>query len=66
MREIRPSGLEGGGAEIRSPYPYPVTDQQVRPSKSSPRLCATAEKMFCLLIRFLRGSRLPQYNENQY
>jgi hypothetical protein len=23
MREIRPSGLEGGGAVIRSPYPYP-------------------------------------------
>ena len=22
MREIRPSGLEGGGAVIRSPYPY--------------------------------------------
>jgi hypothetical protein len=23
MREIRPSGLEGGGADNRSPYPYP-------------------------------------------
>ena len=23
MREIRLSGLEGGGAVIRSPYPYP-------------------------------------------
>ncbi len=23
MRENRPSGLEGGGADIRSPYPYP-------------------------------------------
>ena len=23
MREIRPSGLEGGGADHRSPYPYP-------------------------------------------
>jgi hypothetical protein len=22
MREIRPSGLEGGGADTRSPYPY--------------------------------------------
>ncbi len=24
MREIRLSGLEGGGAVIRSPYPYPL------------------------------------------
>src|SRR5271157_1552516 len=24
MREIRPSGLEGGGADTRSPYPYPM------------------------------------------
>ena len=23
MRENRLSGLEGGGADIRSPYPYP-------------------------------------------
>ena len=23
MRETRLSGLEGGGADIRSPYPYP-------------------------------------------
>ena len=27
MREIRLSGLEGGGAVIRSPYPYPLRVQ---------------------------------------
>ena len=26
MREIRLSGLEGGRADIRSPYPYPNRD----------------------------------------
>ena len=30
MREIRTSGSEGGGADIRSPYPY-------RPSQPAPK-----------------------------
>ena len=29
MREIRPSGLEGGGAAIRSPYPYRTRKREI-------------------------------------
>jgi len=30
MRENRLSGLEGGGAVIRSPYPYPASTEALR------------------------------------
>ena len=29
MRENRPSGLEGGGADIHSPYPYPGSGREI-------------------------------------
>ena len=40
MREIRPSGLEGGVALTRRPYPYPeITHFQSHPNKVVEECC---------------------------
>jgi len=53
MREIRPSGLEGGGADIRSPYPYLLKNSVLHPN-----FIAFADNRFILDLL----ERVPEKN----